>query len=77
MPNVLSGTARQGKRAGKASRLSDKCVKKEAGGEKRKDKVKQREAGSRQTFPSPEESTSMDMAVESAEDAAQWGKGSS
>jgi len=53
-----------------------KC-KKEVGGEKREDRVKQREAGSRQTLPVPEESTSADTAVESAEDAAQQGKGSS
>lgn len=39
-----------------------KC-KKAAGGEKRKDKVK---SSSRQTLPSPEESTSTDIAVESA-----------
>lgn len=47
---VLSGAAQQGKQAGKASRLSDKSVKKEAGGEKGKDKVKL-EGGRLQTNP--------------------------
>lgn len=62
---MLSGAAQQSEQAGKASRLSDKSVKKQQE-KKGKTRSSQREARSRQTLPSLEESTSTDIAVESA-----------